>query len=280
MANRTMRDPRRVVRCAAAESIGAALLLGMLVTGCAATRAATSRLAPARLPTASELDAALSDRRTAVQSLRALAHLRYRDADESGSSREALIVARPDRVRVEVLSVLGSVFVLTADNGAMTAYARQDDTVYRGKASLENLARYARLWVPVTDLVDIVLGTPPPRPAQQERVTFDADANAVRLWRALDDGVQVVWFTDAALPVAAEERASSGDATWRATFDAYEEHAGVPVATRIALELPGAARRLEITLDDVDVNPSLDHSVFAFQTPPGSKVVNLDRVAD
>ena len=35
--------------------------------------------------------------------------------------------------------------------------------VYRGQASLENLQRYARLFMPLEDLIEILLGTPPLR---------------------------------------------------------------------------------------------------------------------
>lgn len=206
--------------------------------------------------------------------------MQYRDADGSRTAREALIVARPDRVRVEVLSLWGAVFVLTTDHGIMTAYARHEDTVYRGRASLENLQRYARVWVPLDDLVDILLGTPPPRQAEMERVSYDASSGHIRLWRRLNHGVQITWFTDARLPVAAEERDEDGRARWRATFGAYQPHAGLEIATRIGLELPGWSRALRIDLEDIDVNPKLDHALFAFQPPPGSKVVNLDRLTD
>lgn len=256
------------------------LAVAAVIPGCGTPRTLVGRWAPVSLPSAADLEAALDARREAVHSLRALARLRYRDPDASGAARQAIVVARPDRVRVEVLSVFGAVFVLTAEDGAMTAYARDEGTVYRGQASLENLQRYARLFMPVRDLVDVVLGTPPPRPARQERVSFDAEAGGIRLWRALDDGAQIVWFNDATLPVAAEERRGDGHALWHATFTHYEDHDGIPLATQVGLDLPMAERSIDIRLEDVDVNPTLDASIFAFQAPPGSKVVNLDHVAD
>lgn len=230
------------------------------------------------LPSAVQLETVLATRREAVRSLRALAHLRYRDVNESNSSRQAIIVARPDRLRVEVMSLFGSVFVLTADQGALAAY--KDNTVYRGEASPENLQRYIRVGLPVNELVDIVLGTPPPRQGQHAQVSFDPQVGAVRLWQDLAHGALVVWFSDAELPVAAEERGVDGQTQWRATFDAYEQRDGCPVATRVGIELPQWHRSLQMTLEDVDLNPVLDRSVFALQTPPGSKVVSLDSIAD
>jgi hypothetical protein len=236
--------------------------------------------APSALPSAADLEAQLAVRRAAVHSLRALAHLRYREPEESGTSRQAIIVARPDRLRVEVLSVLGAVFVVTTNQGAITAYARQEDTVYRGAASPANLERYARVGLPVGDLIDIVLATPAPHSAEHDRVSFDTTIGAVRLVRTLADRQQSVWFSLPSTPVAAEERGDDGHLDWHATFGGYEDHGGVPIATQVNIELPRWARSLELVLSDVDVNPSLDNSVFAFQTPPGSKEVNLESIAD
>jgi outer membrane lipoprotein-sorting protein len=261
-------------------ALAAVLCAAVLWSGCAAVRGPVAAVPPPVLPTAAELRAVLAQRREHVRSLRALAHIRYRDPEESNSSREAIAVARPDRLRVEVLSLFGSVFVLVADDGALTAYARRDNTVYRGHASPENLWRYVRLTLPVHDLVDLVLGTPPPRQAEESRVSFDAPSGSIRLRQDSARGAQVVWFSPAALPLGAEEQGVDGQTQWRARFGDYEDQNGFALATHIALEVPEWQRSLEIALEDVDLNPKLDASVFAVQTPPGAKVVNLDSVAD
>ncbi|MFN8628364.1 MAG: lipoprotein insertase outer membrane protein LolB [Candidatus Binatia bacterium] len=255
-----------------------AVTLGIVGTGCAARRPAGAPPPPARLPSAAQLEEVLASRREAVHSLRALSRLRYRDADQSTSSRQALIVARPDRLRVEVTSLFGAVFVLTADDGALSAF--RDNTVYRGQASPENVQRYIHMGLPVSELVDLVLGTPPVRQGRHAQVAFDPQAGAVRLWQDLAHGALLVWFSAADLPVAAEERGVDGQAHWHATFGGYEQRNGYAVATRIGLEMPLAHQSLQMTLEDVDLNPVLDRSVFALQTPPGSKVVSLDAIAD
>lgn len=256
------------------------LALGFICAGCAAVRRPLAVAPPQVLPSAAQLQAALASRRDAVHSLRALARIRYRDPEGSRSARQAIIAARPDRVRIEVTSFVGSIFVLTADDGALSAWARQENTVYRGQASPENLWRYIHVELPVSELVDIVLGTPPPRPGTQAEVSFDPQAGAVRLWQRLAAGTLVVWFSESALPVAAEERGADGEPLWRATFAEYRDLDGFPMATRIGLEAPIWHRALEMDLDSIDLNPELDRSVFALRTPPGSKVVTLDPVAD
>jgi outer membrane lipoprotein-sorting protein len=274
---------RRVVPGTHSPKIAALAALwcaAVLWNGCAAVRRPVTLAPPTTLPSAAELEAVLAKRRDTVHSLRALAHVRYRDPEESNSSREAIVVARPDRLRVEVLSLFGSVFVLAADDGLLTAYARQENTLYRGHASPENLWRYVRLTLPVSDLVDLVLGTPPLRQTKEADVSFDPWTGSIQLVQEWAHGAQLVWFSPTALPLRTEEQGPDRQTLWRATFDNYESQNGFAVATRIALELPAWQRSLDIALEDIDLNPKLDSAVFAVQTPPGSKVVDLDAVVE
>jgi len=257
------------------------LLAAASLYGCAASRPPSPQRPPATLPSVAELDAALATRRSALQGLRAVARLRYTDGADTASARQAVVVERPDRVRVEVLSMLGAVFLLVTDHGQLTAYVRDEHTVYRGAASPQNLARYARIGVPIDALVDLLLATPAAGdgggPAD---VSFDPQRGAVLLQRAGDGATYRVWFSDRALPVAAEVWDSAGDTAWRARFEAYREAGGLAVATHVAVELPASAQALDVVLQDVDVNPRIDRSIFALQTPPGSRLVELPGFAD
>jgi outer membrane lipoprotein-sorting protein len=252
-----------------------AVAFGLVLAGCGATRRAASSRAPESLPAASELEAQLQARRQALHSMRALARLRYSDPHDSNTSREAIVVARPDRLRVEVLSFFGAMFVLAATEGQMTAYSRRENTVYRGAASSENMWHYARIGMPVRDLVDIILGTPPASNAGSTTVSYDPARSAVRLTRDLEDGALAVWF-DGNVPIAAEHGDAWGEILWQARFSDYEDQEGIPVATRIRLEVPAWDRAVDIELTDIDVNPVLDETVFELPTPAGAKVVTLD----
>lgn len=257
-------------------SLGVALVALSLLAACGASRPTTVFRAPDTLPDAAQLNDALESRRGAVRSLRALARLRYRDLEASNTSREAIAVARPDRLRVEVLSFFGAVFVLTTDNGRFTAYARREGTIYRGEASPENMWSYARIGLPVVDLVDIMLGTPPRRAADWAQVTWDQERGWIELTQEFADGSeQVIWFLGS-LPTATEYRDTFGEVEWHATFSGYQDHDSLPIATHIRLEVPSRDRSVEIELDDVDVNPTLEASTFSLDVPTGVTVVDID----
>jgi hypothetical protein len=195
---------------------------------------------------------------------------------ESRRARQLVVAERPDRLRFEIFSPFGAVFVLTAADGVLAAWARDESTVYRGSASPENLQRYAQVDLPVTTAVDLLLGTPPVQADPASVVS--ADDGAVELWQDSGRLVQVVWLSPALEPLRYEQRASDGRVLLRATFGEYAAIDGVRMPTQLGIELPPEQRRLDIALTETEVNPVLADAIFALETPAGSKEVDLDQV--
>jgi len=218
----------------------------------------------------------LQARRGRVRSLRSLAQLTYRASGQATQRAKQVIIAqRPDRLRFEVYSLLGSLFVLTARDGALTAYLPRESTVYRGAASRANLARYTRVDLSVSNAIDLLLGTP----------AFSADGAAeVSTDRGLLRFTQIdqaqsrsAWFDGDLNLQRYESIAASGAVDVRASFAEYRSVDGVPVATRLILELPASGEQIEIALRDPELNPAIPDSLFSLTVPADSREVDLDR---
>ncbi len=255
----------------------AALATVVLLAGCA-TRPAPGPVAgfAGPLPTAAQLAAALDARRAQVRALRAWARLRYTAPEESRSAKQLLIAERPDRLRLELFSPFGAVFVLSAADGALSAWDRGEKVVYRGVASAANLRRYTQMDVAVPTAVDLLLGTPP-LPAGGGQVS--ADGAAIRLWQDDDAGVTATWFNAAFEPLRYERHARDGRVLLRATFDGWAPSGDARLPMQLGIELPPTQRRIEITLSEPEVNPPLAAAAFALATPDGSRDIGLDGAA-
>lgn len=255
-----------------------ALATLLVLAGCPARRVpGPTDAAVGALPTAPQILDALTRRRAAVHSVRAMARLRYTSPEESRNAKQLVIAARPDRLRFEILSPFGAVFVLTAADGALAAWTREDATVYRGSASSANLQRYAQVDLPVETAVDLLLGTPPLLDDPDSVVSWDN--GAVELWQDSGRTVQAAWFTPALEPLRYEQRDADGRVLLRTTFDQYALVDGVRFPTQLGIELPIEQRRIDIALSETEVNPVLPDTVFTLVTPTGSKEVDLDRMA-
>ncbi|MCK6554033.1 DUF4292 domain-containing protein [Candidatus Binatia bacterium] len=261
-------------------AVATAIVCGLSLGGCGLRRQA--EIPPSTtLPTPQELDSVVSSRRESVSTLRALARVRIKDPAGTVASREAIVVARPARLRVEVLSAFGSLLVFTVDEGQLRAYASGEDTVYTGTASPENLSRYAGVGLAPDHLVDLLLGTPPSQPgAAGGEVAVDSGTGWIALTQPMVGGSRITWFTAAWLPVAVEDRNDAGEVLWRASFDGHETYAGASLPTRIILEAPPLGRAVDIALNDIDVNPRLDAAAFALRAPAGARVVSLDTAGE
>lgn len=249
----------------------------VMLAGCTARPAPRPIGAAGPLPSAGAIAAALAERRAAVHSLRALAKLAYSAPEDSGSARQILIAARPDRLRMEVLSPFGALFVLTANNGTLAAWERSSSTVYRGRASAANLARYVQVDLPVATAVELLLGTPPLE-IDGTAVVSDDDG-LIKVWQERQARIQVGWFNAALEPLRYEEQTGDGHVALRVSFDAYTRVGGLQVPSRLRVELPDEERRVEIALSETEINPELPPAVFVLQTPAGSQDVALDRAA-
>lgn len=257
-----------------------AVLTAMLLAGCAlreppkpppaAGMPSNPRLAVERIT------ASMSARRAALQGFRSLAQLTYRTAENAQRAKHVIVAQRPDRLRFEVLSLLGSVFVLTARDGQLTAYVPRESTVYRGAASRANFARYTRVDLSVHSAIDLLLGTPPL--SRDGATSVALDQGLLRFTQDNGGRTQLAWFDGDLTLVRYESRAADGHVTVRASFAAYERIGGIPIATRLHLELPDAAEQIEIALREPEVNPVLPDTLFTLAAPRGSREVDIDRL--
>jgi hypothetical protein len=188
-----------------------------------------------------------------------------------------IVAERPDRLRFEILSPFGTVFVLAARDGRLAAYDRDENTVYRGTASVENLDRYAQVDLPIALAVDLLLGTPPMLPGATGVVS--RDDGCIELWQQSGDDVRVVWFDSKLEPVRYERRGTGGYVLLRVTYADYRAVGRVALPTHISVELPPSDRRIDVDLREPEANPPLANEIFALRAPRGSKEVDMDQVA-
>lgn len=260
--------------------LAAVLATAVMLAGCASRPAPPPPAAPlAALPPAEQILASLAARRSAVHAVRALARLSYTSPEESRRAKQLVVAERPDRLRLEVLSPFGAVFVLATDGGTLAAYDRGESTVYRGTASAQALARYAGVDLPVDTAVDLLLGTPPLAPHPAAAAVVSEDDGAIKLWQPTDgDDAEAAWFSPGLEPLRYERHDGEGRVRLRTAFSGYTAIDGVRLPTVLAIELPADQRRIEIVLSETEVNPTLPDGVFALESPAGSREVDLDRV--
>jgi len=217
----------------------------------------------------------------AVTTLRALATVRYEGPTGSGSASQVIVVALPDRARLEVLSPVGTAVLLLAIRGdglTLHAPARREYGV--GRATPDTLGRLIRMPVPPGPLLRLLAGLPPlPVRPGDPRVQVVREERAVRVesvdgpfWQRLWTGPDGAWVT----------RGELGEADTlllRFQFDDRRLLDAAPFPFLVAVEGVGAGTRLTIRYETVRLNGPVEAELFDLPRPadPGTRILDLGR---
>jgi outer membrane biogenesis lipoprotein LolB len=246
-----------------------ALLPLAAAVGLAACTTPTLRPLPADDPRPAALlerwSASVADRRA----LRGIARLAVDATRPDGEplrlrSKQRVVLARPDRLRVEVQGFLGTTLaVLTVDQQRYALLQTEDRHFESGEAYPGLLRDVVGLDLATRDAVDLILGDPGGGRPLRVGSAFALGDDVTRVELAGADGQGGRRSLDLDSQARLRRwavRDARGSLRWRATFDDYAPVAGSPVAHRVLLELPSASAVL--ALSAVELNPALDPDIF------------------
>lgn len=253
--------------------VGAIVLLGNL--SCAPVLSRTTMISesvPSIRHDPDELFRNLVERSRHFGSLRSLATVHYSAWNGKANFQEAVLVQRPDRLRLETLSNLGAVLIVTAVDDEVVGFHPQESLFYRGRSSKENLLRYTRIPLELGEITSLLLGLPPMDP----KSGWKAKGNAL-IWERSTGQSDAVLF-DAALgvPVRWERLSADQEIELAANFSNYLPTPAGTFPLMIVLEAPRQQLRLQIRYQEPELNVSLPNSLFVQQKPDHVREVSLD----
>lgn len=142
-----------------------ALLLILSVVSC--TRVPAARLGAGAAPLAagqvSAFDVNLTQLDAEITNFRGLFESVYRVDDDQWTVRQAIVFAKPDRLRVETLPLVGvtTLSLLVAQAGQAVMLDPGTKTAYRGRADEEFFLRFLRVPLKERDVMSFLLGRIP-----------------------------------------------------------------------------------------------------------------------
>ena len=259
-------------------TILAALLLCIL-TGCTtAIVAPIPSQAPTRQWNPGELIEALRQRAEQFRSLRALARLDYAGPEGKNGFQEAILVQRPDRLRLETLSFLGAIMIVTVNDKEILGYLPREGAFLRGQRTKDNLRRLTKIPLPLEmdEITAVLLGLPPVNASAAAQQTGNAVTSP-----AADGGQDIVTFaTNDAAPSQWERRNAGGEADITVKFSDYSATPVGLFPARISIESAIKKRRLEIRYQEPELNATLPADLFSQQKPANVKELPIEALGE
>lgn len=252
------------------------LMLGVVCTtfiGCASvTPPPVKPQLPAKQWEAVELIKSLGERNQQFRSLRALARLDYVGPDGKGNVQEAVLVQRPDQLRLETLTFLGAVLIVTVNDREIIGYHPREGIFVRGPRNKENLLRYTQIPLELDEMTALLLGLPPVNtsaPQQQEGPALVFSANGSK-----QDAV--TFEAQTPVPTKWERFNDAGAVELSAQFMDYISTPTGSFPTRIQIEAHLQKRKLEIRYQGPEINAALPPEVFTQEKPAHAQELRLE----
>ncbi|GAK51803.1 hypothetical protein U14_03049 [Candidatus Moduliflexus flocculans] len=233
--------------------------------------------------TTEEVSQAIVERTEHFQSLSGLGKVQIENWEERYKFTQAFVVEKPERFRLEILGPFDQPAIFfTSDAQMLSLYAKKQNIEYRGVASRENLFKLGGVNLSVEDFLLALSGNPP----KLDGVTSEWGA-------AIQEGqyhylerisfkkniVQRIWYDTQYRMVSQvqEYMLTNGEMLLNVRFANYRgEQGGYPLPAIIDIERPMDKVRVHIEYQEMDVNQSIDATLFTFTPPTGANVVHID----
>ncbi len=211
----------------------------------------------------------LAAQEATLRTVRGLASVRYEGAAGAGTVAQVIVVALPDRVRLEALSPLGTaLFLLTIRGEDLTVYSPVRNEYGVGQATRETLGRLARVPLPPGPLLRLLAGLPPLRiKAEDPRVQVAGGVGAIMVESVDGPYWQRLWSSPDGLAVERGEVGEAGDPLLTFEFGDRRQAGVATFPFAIRLEEATGKSRLAIRYETVALNIPVEDSLFELPRP-------------
>jgi hypothetical protein len=247
----------------------------LLLVGCATVPAPSDvPTTPAKIWQGTDIFGALVQRAEQFHSMRALARMDYSGPDGRQGFQEAIHVQRPDQLRLETLSMLGAILIVTADGKEMIVYQPREGLFLRGATTKRNLLRSTKIPLELGEITKLLVGLP----AVDTTQPWVQEGSAL-VFSAEDRKKDLVAFeSDQAVPTRWERYDNLGRVELSAVFSDYRPTPQGLFPWRILLEAPQQRRKLEMRFEEPELNVSFSPDLFTQRKPIHAQELPIEAI--
>jgi hypothetical protein len=215
----------------------------------------------------------ISRRREQFHSVRALAQVNYAGPEGKHGFQEVVLIQRPDRLRLETLSYLGAILIVTANDKEIIGYHPREGVFVRGARTKENMLRYTQIPLELDEITSLLIGLPPVDAAnpEQEGNTLVFSADGQKRDRVTFESQQPV-------PTRWERFNGGGAIEMSAQFSDYISTPAGWFPLKISIEARAQKKKVEIRYQEPDLNGKISADLFTQQKPAHAQEVPIEAI--
>jgi len=238
-------------------------ILAFIAAGCATTKPPVRSQLPVPQWESSKLIESIGQRRQDFRSMRALARVNYAGPEGKHGFDEAVLVQRPDRLRLETLTFLGAILIVTANDKEIIGYHPREGALVRGRSSKENLLRLTQIPLELDEITGLLLGLPP----VESSMPWRQEGNSLIF--SPNGRIKDTLAFDSQLPVPTRWQRFNGGGVLELTalFSDYITTPAGLFPSKINVEAPLQGKKLEIRFQEPEFNAPIPADSFSQQKP-------------
>jgi len=248
-------------------------MLAFEIGGCA-TVAPPPALKPPPAWRSEQLIEAIAQRGKEFRSVRALARVDYTGPDGKHGFEEAVLVQRPEQLRLETLTFLGAILIVTANAKEIIGYHPREGVFVRGDRSQENLRRYTQIPLDLNEVTTLLLGLPP----VESSASWKQEGNTLIFSTGGSKRDVVAFESQQPVPTKWERYNGDGKVELSASFSDYISTPAGPFPARIQFEAHLQKKSLDIRYQQPELNTPLPADLFSQQKPPHAQEVPIEAI--
>ena len=213
-----------------------------------------------------------------IRSVKGVVRFGYEGPRGSGSATQVVVLALPDRARVETLSPLGTtVLVATLRGETLRVHSIMRHEYAVGRANQETLGRLVNVPVPPALLVRLLAGLPPlPIRAEDPRLQVVVEGSTVRVESVDGEWWQRLWAGPDGTGIERGEAGRISKTALRFGFADRRSTAGVEFPFAMWVEDAERGGRLELAYDRLQLNEPVEDALFDLPPPQGGQTRIID----
>ncbi len=215
-----------------------------------------------------------------TRTVRGLARLAFEGPYGSGSATQAVVVALPDRARVEALTPVGTTaLVATVRGDELRVDAPLRHEYWTGRATREAVGRLLKVPVPPELLLRLLAGLPPlPLRAQDPRLSVTPDGAAVRVDSVDGAYWQRLWIEGDDPEVARGEVGRASEVLFTFAFADWRSAGERRFPFDVRVEDSVTRSRLQAQYQRVELNLPAEPALFELPPPtdPRTRIIDLE----
>lgn len=218
---------------------------------------------------------AWSEKSINVNSIQGLAKVKVRTPEKTLHGTQVLLAEKPDRLRAETLSPFGSpLLLLAADGKNLGVLLPSQNIYYTGAATAENLSRFVRLPLQVSDLISVLLYQPPLISALRETAFKLLEGGWLMVRSGKLRRQELIFNNDQQL---VEVNYYDRDTLlMKVTYSQFDQDEG-RFPLHFGIDLPEQEITASLEFSEPETNGTLRPGIFKLTPPPGVTIVSLDR---